>query len=224
MKTPLLTSLLLLITITTYAQVGIGTTSPAPSAQLDIVSSSKGLLPPRVTSTASVTGTLAEGLLVYQTTGVQGYYLYSQGAWQKLSTATEVTSAINSVTSAAPGNTYAYAANTNNHLIQANNYEPFPNLRQLPGITDSGTSSSFTIQTPGVYSISYSLVGASAASTQLYNVNDNTAIPGTYAQGNGNTQFGTNTVLQVTNPISIGLYHLSTAILKSASITIIRIK
>ncbi|MBD2757163.1 hypothetical protein [Spirosoma validum] len=222
MKHLLLTYLLLLITATTYAQVGIGTITPDPSAQLDVVSSSKGLLPPRVTSTASVTGTLAEGLLVYQTTGAQGYYLYTQGGWQKLSTATEVTSAINSVTSAAPGNTYAYAANINNHTSAANTYESFPYLQQQSGILSN--SSFFSIQTPGVYSISYSLAGSTAASTQLYNFNDNTAIAGTYAQGAGNTQFGNNIILQVTNPITIGLYHLSTAIIKSASITIIRIK
>lgn len=43
---------LLLVTATTIAQVGIGTTNPAASAQLDISSNNKGLLPPRITKVA----------------------------------------------------------------------------------------------------------------------------------------------------------------------------
>ena len=40
---------LLLATVSSQAQVGIGTTTPAASAQLDVSSTSKGLLPPRMT-------------------------------------------------------------------------------------------------------------------------------------------------------------------------------
>ncbi len=40
---------LLVATVSTQAQVGIGTSTPAASAQLDISSTSKGLLPPRMT-------------------------------------------------------------------------------------------------------------------------------------------------------------------------------
>ena len=49
-KTILILTLLCAATIT-QAQVGIGTTSPAASAQLDVTSTTKGLLPPRMTST-----------------------------------------------------------------------------------------------------------------------------------------------------------------------------
>jgi hypothetical protein len=44
---------LLFFTVTTQAQVGIGTTNPALSAQLDISSTSKGLLIPRVALTGT---------------------------------------------------------------------------------------------------------------------------------------------------------------------------
>src|ERR1700733_600936 len=49
--------------------VGIGTTSPSSSAQLDITSTSRGLLIPRMTSSAVTAITNpAKGLLVYDTT------------------------------------------------------------------------------------------------------------------------------------------------------------
>jgi hypothetical protein len=61
---------LLLISSAVYAQsVGIGTTKPDSTAQLDITSASHGLLIPRVTSfVLSVIAHPAKGLMVYDTT------------------------------------------------------------------------------------------------------------------------------------------------------------
>ncbi|MEM7132159.1 MAG: hypothetical protein AAF702_37985 [Chloroflexota bacterium] len=53
-----------------FAQFGIGTTNPDPSAALDIVSTSQGFLPPRLTTAqrdAINGGTFAEGLTIYNT-------------------------------------------------------------------------------------------------------------------------------------------------------------
>lgn len=52
----------------TYAQVGIGTTNPDNSAQLDVVSTSKGFLPPRMTTTErNSISNAATGLVIYNT-------------------------------------------------------------------------------------------------------------------------------------------------------------
>ena len=67
------------------AQVGIGTPNPDPSAQLDVQSTTKGVLIPRVTSTANVSAP-AEGLLVYQTSAPSGIYVYRGGSWARLLT------------------------------------------------------------------------------------------------------------------------------------------
>ena len=58
------------------AQTGIGTTTPSTSAKLEIASTDKGLLIPRMTSTqkGNITSP-ANGLLVYQTDGVVGFYV-----------------------------------------------------------------------------------------------------------------------------------------------------
>ena len=70
------------------AQVGIGTITPDGNAQLDISSSTKGLLIPRVTESARVgMGAATNGMLVYQTDVSPGFYFRQGGAWIKLSTA-----------------------------------------------------------------------------------------------------------------------------------------
>ncbi|GAB4025398.1 hypothetical protein [Spirosoma koreense] len=79
MKAHLLTGLSLLLTLATYAQVGIGTTTPDPSAQLDIVSTNKGMLVPELISTTAVTAAV-EGLLVYRTESPAGYFSISREA------------------------------------------------------------------------------------------------------------------------------------------------
>jgi microcystin-dependent protein len=65
--------------------VGIGTTTPEPSAMLDISSTSQGLLVPRMTilqrDLIVPTTTSSEGLLIYQTDGTtgepKGFYYWS---------------------------------------------------------------------------------------------------------------------------------------------------
>jgi len=70
-------------------QVGLGTTTPNTSALLDLTSTAKGFLPPRMTALQrTAIGTPATGLLVYQTDGSAGYYSYGGAAWSgPLSTA-----------------------------------------------------------------------------------------------------------------------------------------
>ena len=94
---------LLLISIGVFAQTGIGTTTPHASAKLDVSSTNKGFLPPRVTLTsttdASTIVSPAEGLLVYNlgSVGLQaGYYYWNGANWATIATAT---SAGNGVTS-----------------------------------------------------------------------------------------------------------------------------
>lgn len=76
----------MLISCVTYAQVGIGTINPNTSAALDIESTSKGLLIPRMTAAQRVAiNTPADGLVVYQTDSNPGLYCYVNGSWSDLS-------------------------------------------------------------------------------------------------------------------------------------------
>ncbi|MFT3681644.1 MAG: hypothetical protein QM791_15340 [Ferruginibacter sp.] len=67
---------------TSYAQsVGIGTNSPNASAQLDVTSTSKGLLIPRMTTAQrTAIASPANGLMVYDT-NFNAFYFYNGTAW-----------------------------------------------------------------------------------------------------------------------------------------------
>lgn len=75
-----------------YSQTGIGTTSPDPSAQLDVTSTEKGFLTPRMTKAQreGITDP-ATGLLVYQTDVVDstGFYYFDGSEWIYLSPAAD---------------------------------------------------------------------------------------------------------------------------------------
>ena len=73
------------LTATTYAQVGIGTTTPDASAALDITSTTKGLLIPRMTNAQrqAISSPVA-GLMIYQTDQTAGFYFWDGIFGQKL--------------------------------------------------------------------------------------------------------------------------------------------
>lgn len=106
------------------AQTGIGTNTPNASAKLDISSTDKGFLPPRVALTASnvfspIVGTssAAAGLLVYNTATagsapnnvVPGYYYWNGTIWNQISGALVID---NSKTAA-----FSLAASDNNKVF-----------------------------------------------------------------------------------------------------------
>jgi hypothetical protein len=69
------------------AQIGIGTTSPAPSSLLDVESNSKGILIPRmIEGDKNAIDDPDNGLLIYQTDETPGFYYYDNvsSAWSLL--------------------------------------------------------------------------------------------------------------------------------------------
>jgi hypothetical protein len=80
------------------AQVGIGINSPSGSAQLEITSTSKGMLIPRMNKSQRLAITSpAVGLMVYQTDDILGFYYYSGTEWQLMSTETTTTASISTL-------------------------------------------------------------------------------------------------------------------------------
>jgi hypothetical protein len=72
--------------ITSAGEIGIGTTSPNSVALLEMSSTSKGFLPPRMTaSQRGAISTPPAGLVVYQTDGNEGLWLYTvANGWRAL--------------------------------------------------------------------------------------------------------------------------------------------
>lgn len=89
--------LLLFLPVLSFSQnIGIGTTSPDPSAALDISAANKGVLVPKValvnTTLASPVTNPAIGLLIYNTTVdtelSSGFYYWNGSLWEKIGTGT----------------------------------------------------------------------------------------------------------------------------------------
>ncbi len=71
--------------ITADGNVAIGATAPESSAQLEVKSTDKGFLPPRMTEAQRDNiSTPATGLIICQTDGTAGLYQYSGTAWKAI--------------------------------------------------------------------------------------------------------------------------------------------
>ena len=74
-----------LINNVTFSQVGIGTTNPDSSSMLDIKSETSGVLIPRMTNIQKLSIlNPAEGLLIYQTDNLEGFYYFDGNSWISL--------------------------------------------------------------------------------------------------------------------------------------------
>jgi len=86
MKTKILTTLLILLSLGLSAQVGINTdgSSPDSSAILDVKSTDKGMLVPRMTTAQRTTiSNPATGLLVFDT-DTESFWFRETGNWVEL--------------------------------------------------------------------------------------------------------------------------------------------
>lgn len=99
--------------------VGIGTSAPNNSAQLDIVSSDKGFLMPRLTlSQRNSIVSPASGLMIYQTDNTPGFYFYDGSTWSPVAgngnSSTQLSGIINTIPKFVGSN---LPVNSGNNLI-----------------------------------------------------------------------------------------------------------
>ncbi|PSL24578.1 exosporium glycoprotein BclB-related protein [Dyadobacter jiangsuensis] len=144
LKGTLLTALFVLLTFSVQAQVGIGTISPNASAQLDVQSTTKGLLAPRMTvAERNLIASPATGLLIFQTDSTPGFYYYNGTAWVPFVS-----------TTAGGGAIIPYASGT-----------PAVLTTVLGGLLNTRTVMGFGISAPGI-----SVVGGIINATNLTNM------------------------------------------------------
>lgn len=111
--------------ISAYAQtgsVGIGVATPNASAALDISSTTKGLLPPRMTmAQRDAIATPATGLLIYQTDNAPGLYQRTASAWAAVGTAVTKADVVAPSTTAATLNPSTTTVNYTDNGAATNN-------------------------------------------------------------------------------------------------------
>ena len=143
----------------THAQTGIGTTTPHASAKLDVSSTDKGFLPPRmIAAQRTAISSPAAGLMVYQTDGTSGLYYYNGSAWiYIINSTTNILSVVNGGTGTTTSTgTGSVVLNTNASL--ANPTLTTPSL----GVA-SGTSLSLTSTTAGTSTSTGALIVSGGA-------------------------------------------------------------
>ena len=107
------------LTATTYAQVGVGTTTPDASSALDITSTTKGLLIPRMTAAQrDAISSPAIGLMIYQTDGTVGFYYYNGSSWAEVA-ATSKTYSVNTFYEELGGYVIQISPNVKHGLVVA---------------------------------------------------------------------------------------------------------
>lgn len=117
--------------------VGIGTSTPHNSAALEILSTDKGLLIPRVTF-ANRPAAPTTGLLIYQTDNTPGFYFFDGSSWAKLNFSSSATDGqvLLSKNGGAVGSDSLFWNATNRHLGIGTNA---PNRTLTVNSTNSGT-------------------------------------------------------------------------------------
>jgi hypothetical protein len=133
MKKGVLVLMLFLVFLNGKAQTGIGTTTPSPSAKLEVASTNQGFLPPRIaltaTNAASPVTSPATGLLVYNTATagtapnnvVPGFYYWKGTLWVRLNGPSDNAANVTGVVPVANGGTGVTTATGSGKTVLSDN-------------------------------------------------------------------------------------------------------
>lgn len=108
-------------------RIGINNSTPDLSSALDISSTSAGLLIPRMTQLQRTSIlTPAEGLLVFQTNLLSGFYYYTGGNWVRLRTGVDVSSSewsLSGNSGTNPATNFIGTIDSVDFVVRTNNFE-----------------------------------------------------------------------------------------------------
>jgi hypothetical protein len=187
-------------TMFAQAQVGIGTILPAPSSLLEVQSTTKGVLIPRMTGVQrTAIAAPAEGLMVYQLNAPIGLWMFINGAWVRLTTANDLY-----------GTATGFASNTTGSVIAVilgGTSVPLPSNQSLgSNVTINGANTEFTVLQTGRYRIAYGVnMTASLLVSSRLMLNGAPSAAGTVAPALAVSRLSAEVVLNLTAGDTIGL-------------------
>ena len=153
--------------IKTGGNVGIGTSTPHSSARLDVCSTNKGFLPPRMTKIQrNAIISPAPGLLVFQTDAPSGYYYYTGSNWVALE-GSDAGAISSSSCIDIDGNAYpTITIGTQVWMAENLRVTHYRNGNAIPNVTDN---SAWAALTSGAYCWYNNKQGTNAKYGALYN-------------------------------------------------------
>jgi hypothetical protein len=177
MKKPIVVFFVLLISgFSSFAQVGIGTTTPNASAKLQVDATDKGFLAPRVSLTATndvaTIPSPATGLLIYNTATAgtspnnvtPGFYFYDGSKWQRLISqqpdatvnfdkTTPTTTGVTFTPNTPASQDYVYVSSVDNSqwTYNGSNYVTYTPAPSTAWYSQSSTNDAGSNKTSGIY-------------------------------------------------------------------------
>ena len=189
--------------------------NPDNSSMLDIKSTSKGILIPRMTQSerSSITSP-SNGLLVYQTNGTPGFYFYDVSSWVRLATGTEslytestgIDITNNVITNTSPDQTVVLTPSTGinvtgtypNFTVTNTSPDQIVALTAGSGIGVTGTYPNFTINNTDL-TTGVSLTSAGGTETLVNDGTGSSLSTKGISAGTGISLSSTSTALTLTN-------------------------
>ncbi len=179
--------LLIQTSVMLYSQnVGINNDASQPdnSAMLDVKSTEKGILIPRMTmAQRDLIASPATGLMIYQTNNTAGFYYYNGSVWSSVSGSSSQGLA-----------EYAYIYNLDAQVIPLEADITFSNNGNLTGsMFHSPGTSTITLGTAGVYSIWFNVSGVEPNQFALFQ--NGTPVAGSIYGSGAGTQINSGMVI-----------------------------
>ncbi len=183
-------------TFPTTGSAGIGTTTPNAYSILEMISTTKGLLVPRMNKNQrdAIAVTPPTGLLIYQTNNTPGFYYYDGGAWTAVTPKAKGWS-LTGNTGTSPATNFIGTTDAQPMVFKVNNqkagYLDYINANTSLGYQALNSSTGYANTATGYQSLLSNTTGNNNTATGIFALHYNSI--GVYNTATGSNALGNNT-------------------------------